>query len=188
MKLALASSAVLAIALMTPLQAQTMRQQTQQNPATNAPLTQAERLTTDQFLTKAWNINQFEIQAGQEAENKAMGSEFKNFARMIVDDHTQMNDQLRSLVQRGRGMQLPTALDNEHQTNLSQLKSASERNFDRQFRTQQIKGHQEALRIFQAYASNGDNAQLRDWAQNSVAMLQRHLDRAEKLQEPSGVM
>ncbi len=188
MKLAIASSAVLAIALTTPLQAQTMRQQTPQNPAATAPLTQTERLTTDQFLTKAWNINQFEIQAGQEAESKAAASGFKDYAQMIINDHTKMNDELKSLIQKTGGMQLPNALDNEHQTEFNQLKASTERNFDRLFRTQQIKGHQEALRIFQSYASNGDNADLRSFAQNSVAMLQRHLDQAENLREPSGVM
>ncbi len=187
MKLALASSAVLALALMTPLQAQTIRQQTPQSPAATAPLTQAERLTSDQFIIQAWNINQFEIQAGQEAESKATGSGFKDFAQMIINDHTKMNDELKALIQK-TGMQLPTALDNERQTEFNQLKSSSERNFDRLFRTQQIKGHREALRIFQSFASNGDNADLRSFAQSSIAMLQRHLDQAEKLREPSGVM
>lgn len=188
MKLAIASSAVLAIALSTPLQAQTMRQPSQQNPAATAPLTQAERLTTDQFITQAWNIGQFEIQAGQEAESKATGQGFKQFAQMIVKDHTQMNDELKSLVQKAGGMQLPGALDNERQAELDQLKASAERNFDRTFRTQQIKGHQEALRLFQSYASNGEDAGLRGFAQNAIAMLQKHLDQAESLREPSGVM
>lgn len=186
MKLALASGAALAIALMLPLHAQTMRQQNQQNPAGNAPLTQAERLTTEQFLDKAWNINQFEIQAGREAENKATTG-FRDYARMIIEDHMKMNDELKSAIQKD-AMKLPTTLDREHQAQLDQLQSASERNFDKQFRTQQIEGHRQALQIFQAYASNGDNAELKSFAQNSVATLQRHLDQAEKLREPSGVM
>lgn len=186
MKLAIASSAVLAIALMTPLHAQTMRQQSQPNPAATAPLTQAERLTTEQFLDKAWNINQFEIQAGQEAENKAT-SGFQDYARMIINDHTKLDDELKSLIQKS-GMQLPSMLDNEHETELKQLKTTSERKFDRQFRTQQIKGHLEALRIFKSYVADGDNADLRNFAQNAVAMFQRHLDQAENLRGPSGVM
>jgi putative membrane protein len=186
MKLAIASGAALAVALMLPLHAQTMRQQSQQNPAGEAPLTQAERFTTEQFLDKAWNINQFEIQAGREAENKAT-SGFRDYARMIVEDHAKMNDELKSAIQKS-GLKLPTTLDREHQAELDQLKAATERNFDKQFRTQQIKGHQQALRIFQAYASNGDNADLRSFAQNAVASLQRHLDQAEKPSESSGVM
>jgi putative membrane protein len=106
---------------------------------------------------------------------------------MIVEDHTKLNDELKSAIQKS-GLKLPTTLDREHQAELDQLKAATERNFDKQFRTQQIKGHQQALRIFQAYASNGDNADLRSFAQNAVASLQRHLDQAEKLSESSGVM
>jgi putative membrane protein len=186
MKLAFGTGVALAVAFMLPVHAQSMDQQTQQNRAGNAPLTQAERLTTEQFVNKVWNMNQFEIQVGREAANKA-SSGFQDYARMIVDDHTKMNDELKSLIQKS-GLKLPTTLDKDRQAELDQLKSASKTGFDQQFRTQQIKGHQEALRIFQAYASNGDNADLRDFAQNSVASLQRHLDQAEKLRESSGVM
>jgi putative membrane protein len=185
MKLVIFSAAI-AVALTSPIYAQTMRGQSQENRAATAPPTQSEKLTTDQFLNKAWNMNQFEIQLGKEAENKA-SSGFQDYARMILDDHTKMNDELKALTQKS-GMQLPNTLDNEHQAELNQLKSASDRSFDKQFRAQQIKRHQQALRIFQSYASNGDNADLRSFAQNAVATLQRHLDQAEKLSEPSGVM
>lgn len=183
MKLAIASGAVLAISLMLPVHAQTIREPA---PSGAAPLTQAERLTTEQFLNKAWNINQFEIQAGQEAKNKA-SSGFQDFAQMLVTDHTKMNDELKSATQKS-GLQLPTKLDSQQQANLDQLKSSAERSFDKQFRAQQINGHREALKIFQSYASNGDNADLRSFAQNAVATLQKHLDQAEKLREPGGVM
>jgi len=202
MKLAATSSVILALALMAPIQTQAQqsrqrdmqqnmqRETTRDRAGSDAPLTQAERVTTDQFIKKAWNINQFEIDAGKEAKNKAKGAQgLEDYAEMIIDDHTKMNDDLKSILQKtSAGADLPKGLDNEHQQKLNQLKTGGDKDFTRQFRAQQIKGHQEALRLFQSYASNGDNAELKSWAQSSVAMLQRHLDRAEKLGESSGVM
>lgn len=184
MRMLIASSAVLAIVACGAVQAQT---QTRELPST-APTTQTERVTTPEFINQAWNLNSFEIQAGKEAESKATDAAFKEYARMIVADHTKMQDQLKADAEKIRGHEWPTKLDSEHEQNLQQLKSASAANFEQHFKTQQIQGHERALRLFQDYAANGDNQQLKSWAQNSVAMLQRHFERAHDLPKAGGVM
>jgi putative membrane protein len=184
MRMLIASSAVLAIVVCGAVQAQT---QTREFPSTT-PTTQMERVTTPEFINQAWNINSFEIQAGQEAENKATDAAFKEYARMIVADHTKMQDRLKADAEKIRGHAWPTKLDNEQEQNLQQLKSASAANFEQQFKTQQIQGHERALRLFQSYAANGDNAELKSWAQASVTILQRHFDRAHDLPKAGGVM
>jgi predicted outer membrane protein len=40
--------------------------------------------TTQNFVDKAWNIGNFEIQAGREAQNKANTQDFLDYARRIV--------------------------------------------------------------------------------------------------------
>lgn len=187
MRPVIATSVFLALAL----QGAAFAQQSTQTPMREAPTTGArtnQRVTTQEFLNKAWNINNFEIQAGQEAENKAQKADFKDFAKMIVNDHQKMQDDLKSVMRSTRGAELPNAADAEHTQKLKQLSSATGAAFDREFRTQQIQGHQEAIRLFQDYAATGDNPDLKNFAQNSVAILERHLQRAEALKAPEGVM
>lgn len=191
MKFATASSLILALALMAPVQGQAQQsRQRDMQPNMQRETPRAERVTTDQFVKKAWSISQFEIDAGKEAKNKAKGMQgLEDYAQMIIDDHTKMNDDLTSILRKtSAGADLPKELDAEHLHKLNQLKSGGAKDFTRHFRAEQIKGHQEALRLFQNYASNGDNAELKTWAQNSIATLQNHLDRAEKLGEGSNVM
>lgn len=185
MKLFIAASALLAMA--APAQAQS-RPETREIPSTAAPMSQTQRVTTQEFLNKAWNLTNFEIQSARDAQSKASGSGYKDYAQMILTDHTKMDDELKAAVTKMRDAKLPTEFDKEHQQKLQQLGAASDQNFDHQFRAQQIQGHQEAIRLFRNYASNGDNAELKAWAKTSVAMLEKHLQRAEALPKTSGVM
>jgi putative membrane protein len=83
-------------------------------------------------------------------------------------------------------MQMPTSLDQEHQRQLQDLKTAMQ--FEQKFRTNQIQAHEKAIKLFQDYAQTGDNADLKSWAQASVATLQKHLQKAEGLTKPTGTM
>lgn len=179
MRLAIAASVLLATALQAPAQTQT-----RERPSSSQSQTQ--RVSNQEFLNKAWNINNFEIQAGREAQNKVKDADYRDFATMIVDDHSRMNDELKSISI--KGAQLPTTLDKEHEQKLQQLTSATGQKFEEKFRTQQIKGHQDALKLFRDFASKADDAELKSWAERSVAVLTRHLQRAEELRKPSGVM
>jgi putative membrane protein len=183
MKVLIASSAMLAIVACGTAQAQTRME----TPST-VPLTESERVTTPEFINKVWNMNSFEIRAGHEARDRAKDTAFKEYAQSIIADHTRMNEELKSTVQKMRGIELPTKLDAEHQQKLQQLTSASGAAFEGLFKTQQIQGHEQALRLFQSYAANGDNADLKSWAQTSIAGLQRHFERAHNLPKPAGVM
>jgi putative membrane protein len=45
-----------------------------------------------------------------------------------------------------------------------------------------LKGHQQAVKLFQSYAQNGDDKQLKEWAQQTLPTLQEHLRRAEAME------
>ena len=136
--------------------------------------------TTQNFLDKAWNINNFEIQAGREAQNKANTQEFLDYARRIVRDHTNMDNELKPIVQQDR-LNVPNALDKEHQNLLQQLSSMTGARFEERFRTQQIDGHEKAVKLFESYAKNGQNPELKRWAQSAVPTLENHLRDAKAL-------
>ena len=55
---------------------------------------------------------------------------------------------------------LPTALDSEHQKMLDELKAKNGKDFDASYDQIQLKAHQDAVALFDAYAKGGDNAEL----------------------------
>ena len=45
----------------------------------------------------------------------------------------------------------------------------------------QVKAHQDAVALFDAYAKGGDNAELKGWAFRTLPHLREHLSMAKKL-------
>ena len=81
----------------------------------------------------------------------------------------------------GHSMSGSAKLDPKHAQLLDQLRKASGDEFDRLYVTIQVQAHQEAVSLFQNYAQNGDNQQLKQWAQKTLPDLQNHLQEAQKL-------
>ena len=52
---------------------------------------------------------------------------------------------------------LPTALDSQHQKMLDELKAKNGKDFDASYDQTQVKAHQDAVALFDAYAKGGDN-------------------------------
>jgi putative membrane protein len=72
-------------------------------------------------------------------------------------------------------------MDAEHQKKLKQLQSASGAQFEQQYRTLQIEGHEAAVKLFEGYAQSGDNNELKSWAEKTLPHLRTHLQQAQAL-------
>jgi putative membrane protein len=137
---------------------------------------------TKKFVTTAAMTDLFEIQAGQLAQQKADDSAYKEFAQMIIADHTKTTDQLKGMAL--QGVELPQTLDKTHQAKIDKLNALSAVAFERQFKTEQVQGHRQAIEEFQSYARRGDNAGLKAWAEQTLPTLKTHLQHAEALPNP----
>ncbi len=176
-------------ALAAPLHAQTSAPTT---ASPSAPAT-ANRLNaqkgavstaTKKFATTAAMTDMFEIQAGQLAQQKASDPAYKDFAQTIIADHTKTADQLKGMTPKLQGVELPQELDKAHQAKVDKLNSLSGAAFERQFKTEQVQGHRQAVEQFQTYAKRGDNADLKNWAEQTLPTLKTHLQHAEALPNP----
>jgi putative membrane protein len=141
---------------------------------------------TKQFVEKAAVGDLYEIQSSKMALEKSKNNEFQNFARQIVDDHSKSSEELKSMAQGIQGLQVPAQLDAKHKQMISQLQSASGEQFNRTYRDQQTKAHEEAIQLFENYTKSGDNTQLRQFAEKTLPKLQHHLQMAQKLPQETG--
>ena len=111
--------------------------------------------STQDFVNKVAISDMFEIQSSQLALAKQADADTKPFAEKMVQDHQKTSSELKALVDGGKvKATLPTAL---------------------------VKAHQDAVALFDAYAKNGDNAELKGWAFRTLPHLREHLSMAEKL-------
>jgi len=100
----------------------------------------------------------------------------------MVHDHQQTSRELKALIDNGRvKASLPSTLDAERQKKLEDLKAKSGKDFDRAYDPMQVQAHEEAIALFEGYAANGDNPDLKSWAGMTLPYLKEHLAMAKKL-------
>jgi putative membrane protein len=142
--------------------------------------TMAKVPSAQKFVDDAAMTNMFEQQAGKIAQQKTSNPKVDDYGRMIITDHGALQSGLEAAA-KVQDLKVPSKLDAKHQKLIKALQSASGSRFLKTFKTQQVEGHKQGVKLFQSYAKNGDNADLKQWAQNSVAKLQKHLQHAEQL-------
>jgi putative membrane protein len=156
-------------------------QATQGQPAQKGA--QAVDSNTRQFVEKAAIGGMYEIQSSKMALDKSQSDEVEELADMIVEDHTQASEKLKSIVSDMQGLQLPTQLDQKHQEMIKQLQSADGGKFHQLYRKQQLEAHQTAIQLFEGYSKNGQNDELKQFAGATLPTLKEHLKMVQDLPE-----
>lgn len=141
--------------------------------AASEPKTKA--LSTDdrQFVTKATQGGLFEVQSSKVALEKNVSGPTHDFAQMMVDDHGKANRDLDSLVHKKGGTTSDT-LDREHQAKLDELSALNGKEFERKFHDEQVKAHDEAIRLFEKESKEADDPDMRAFANRLLPTLRAH--------------
>lgn len=140
---------------------------------------------TDSFVQNAVEGNMYEIEAAKIAQQKSSSAEVKGFAKMMVTDHTALQNQLKPLITKA-GKTAPAELDQRRKGFLDNLRAADAKDFDKAYLDQQVAAHEETLTLMKGYADNGDNAELKAAAAKTAPKVQAHLDEAKALQAKAG--
>jgi putative membrane protein len=150
-----------------------------QNDADSA-LTE-EAPTSLAFVQAAAMSNLYEIATANIALDKAEAGSVRDFAQMMVTDHSKALETLEDAVgSSGQTLALPINLDADHQAKVDILQSLQGAAFDREYLSQQMTAHREALTLLKAYGGEGEIAELRQFAQGAIPTVQKHHDWLEK--------
>lgn len=135
-----------------------------------------------EFAVEAADGGLMEVQLGTLAVTKASSPEVKQFAQMMVDDHTKANNELKALAQQ-KNITLPTTLGNENQRKVENLREKTGAEFDKEYMDLMVKDHKDDIDEFEDQAQRGNDPELKSWASSKVAALRQHLQEAERVQE-----
>ena len=134
-----------------------------------------------QFVAKAAEGGQFEIEIGKLAAQKATDSAVKSFAQMLVDDHSAANDKLRQIAT-SHNLALPASLPADKQKELDKLAKLSGKAFDKAFvQMVGMKDHKHDIAQFEKASREAKADDLRAFARDALPTLQQHLSTASKL-------
>lgn len=135
-----------------------------------------------EFAVKAADAGLLEVQLGTLALTKASSPQVKQYAQMMVDDHTKANNELTALAQQ-KNITLPTTLGNENQRRYDNFNEKTGADFDKEYMDQMVKDHRDVIDDFEEQAEDGNDADLKSWASSKLTGLRHHLEEAERIQE-----
>lgn len=142
----------------------------------------AQAANSKDFVQKAAAGNIAEVDVGKLALSKASNPEVKAFAQHLVDDHQKAQDDLKQVAQT-KGMSVPDKTDAKHKAIAERLRNMSGASFDKAFINAMVKDHKEDVKEFEKQAKSGDDPEIKNYAAQTVAALQQHLQIAESLEQ-----
>jgi len=131
------------------------------------------------FVDKAAVGGMFEVDSSKIAEGKAQDQAVKDFAQKMIDDHGAANAKLQTIAGEQK-LTVPKELDARHKADLDSLQNAKDA-VDKPYVQLQRDAHSEAVTLFESYAKDGDNAQLKTFASETLPTLKMHQDMIEKI-------
>jgi putative membrane protein len=135
--------------------------------------------TAKHFLIVASIKNLQEVNAGEQAEQKAKKPEVRAFAQMMVKDHGEAEQQLLKLA-KTRSIALPPAATGGIKPDLLLAGAA---NFDSAYVHAMSAGHGNTVQMFENYATTGKDPAVRAWAQQMLPTLKMHLEHIKTIEK-----
>jgi putative membrane protein len=133
-----------------------------------------------EFLKDAAMGGLMEVELGRVAAAQGTSDAVKQFGQRMVDDHTKANTELMTLAS-GKGITLPTQLDEKHREHVTKLQGMSGADFDRAYSKMMLSDHKKDVSAFEKESTKGTDADLKAFATTALPTLREHLQMAQAL-------
>jgi putative membrane protein len=127
-----------------------------------------------------------EVELGNLAKQKASSSDVKQFGDRMVTDHSKANDELKKVAQKNN-VQLPTELDAKNRATVDRLSKLSGDEFDKAYMKQMLTDHKHDVSTFKHVSTSAKDADVKQFASNTLPTLEDHLKLAEDTASKVGV-
>src|ERR1051325_9536365 len=132
------------------------------------------------FLMEAAMGGMMEVELGRVAAQQGSSEAVKQFGQRMVDDHSAANTELTTLAS-GKGITLPTSIDDKHREQVTKLSAMSGAEFDRAYSKMMLKDHEKDVSEFEKESTRGGDAEIKAFASKTLPTLQEHLSMARAL-------
>lgn len=152
------------------------------------PAPGAAQLTDAEIAKVTDAVNTGEIEQAQLAKVKATNQRVKNFATMMINQHTQLKQKdaqlARKLTLTPEDNSVAQELTNKGARMLADLKMVDATAFDKMYMESQVKQHREVLQMLDAQLiPQARESELKASLEKARAMVQMHLTEAQQIQQ-----
>jgi putative membrane protein len=149
-----------------------------------------------------------EVELARLAKDHASSPDVKQFAQMMIDDHTKAGDQLKQIATT-YAIPQDVKIDEKHKNLMDKLSKATGPDFDKEYMKAMVDDHQDAVQDLRSRvdenrslsdritgknpessanvkpepAHNRVDASINEWAANTLPTVERHLDRAKQIKD-----
>ena len=134
------------------------------------------------FVKKAAADGIAEVELAELALERAESNDVKTLANHIKQDHQQANEQLKSIAAQKR-VKIPEQTDEKHKREKERLAKLQGDEFDKAYVKAMIKEHEKDIKAFEKQAKNGNDAELKTFANSALPKLREHLDHAKQVEK-----
>jgi putative membrane protein len=142
----------------------------------------ATAMSDQQFIDFAAQTDMTEAHLGQAAANQAASQEVKDFAQILVTDHTTDYTQLGTIATKA-GLTVPKGLDAQHDKMVAPFEKLKGAAFDHRFSREMVMGHTKAIAEYKREAQDAQNPDVKAYASQALPTLEKHLQTAKDLEK-----
>lgn len=156
---------------------------TKDTTATNAG-TQAVDQKTKDFVADAATGGMMEVELGNVAQQKAQSQQVKDFGKMMVDDHTKANNNLKELASK-KNIDVPASVTDNQKKDIDKLSKKSGADFDKAYVDMMVNDHKKDIAAFKKASGDVGDNDIKNFATTTLPTLQKHLDAIQAIKSKS---
>jgi putative membrane protein len=160
------------------------------------------------FVSDQLSDGMAEIELAKVARDHAASQDVKQFAQMMIDDHTKAGDQLKQIAA-SNSIPIDTQIDDKQQNLMDKLSKLNGADFDKEYMSAMVDDHQDAVRDVRSRVDENRSAtdrltgknpenpaavkpeqsdnrltmSINEWAANTLPTVEQHLDRAKEIKD-----
>jgi putative membrane protein len=132
------------------------------------------------FVTKAAQGNSAEVALGKMVAAKTKDPNVKQFAQMMVKDHTAALNQLQELAQ-SKNLNFSSDLPDDAKELQTKLSSDTGKQLDKDYMAGMVEDHQKDVQEFTDQSQNAKDPDVKQWVTKTLPVLQKHLQKAQQI-------
>jgi putative membrane protein len=145
----------------------------------SAPLEQMDK----DFVMKAAAGSMMEIEDGKIAQENSTNERVKNFASMIVTDHSKVKDELMSFAS-SKGLTLNAdSLMMKYKSHLDEMRKMKGKAFDAHYMNMMLNDHKKDVAEFEKASKMCKDQECLGFAAKTLPVLKMHLDSAQAIKK-----
>jgi putative membrane protein len=130
---------------------------------------------TKDFANKAATGGMAEVELGKLAEQKATSPKIKEFAKMMVTDHTLANNNFKTIAA-SKSIELPDSITSDQQKDIDALSKKSGKDFDKAYVDMMVDDHKATIMEFKTAEDKVSDNDIKSFIKSTLPTIQKHLD------------